>query len=67
MNYDEVELDAAYEQARYDPLLERTAARLASDSHAVRQRIGEPQRAAYGPSADEKLATFTGQIAPKVA
>jgi arylformamidase len=58
MNYDQVELDAAYEQARYDPLLERTAARLASDSHAVRQRIGEPQRVAYGPSGIEKLDIY---------
>jgi arylformamidase len=58
MNYDQVELDAAYDQVRYDPLLERVAARLASNSHAVRQRIGEPQRAAYGPTGIEKLDIY---------
>jgi hypothetical protein len=39
MNYDQVELDAAYEQVRYDPLLERTAERLVSNSDAVHKRI----------------------------
>ena len=58
MNYDQVELDAAYEQARYDPLLERTGARLASNSDAVRKRIGKPQRVAYGATSDEKLDIY---------
>jgi arylformamidase len=58
MNYDQIELDAAYEQARYDPLLERTGARLASNSDAVRKRIGQPQRIAYGPKGDEKLDLY---------
>jgi len=58
MNYDQVELDAAYEQARYDPLLERTGARLASNSDAVRTRVGQPQRVAYGPTSDEKLDIY---------
>jgi arylformamidase len=58
MNYDQVELDAAYEQARYDPLLERTGARMASNSDAVRKRLGQPQRVAYGPTSDEKLDIY---------
>jgi arylformamidase len=58
MNYDQVELDAAYEQARYDPLLERTGARMASNSDAVRKRLGQPQRVAYGPTSEEKLDIY---------
>jgi arylformamidase len=58
LNYDQVELDAAYEQARYDPLLDRTGARMASNSDAVRKRLGQPQRVAYGPTSDEKLDIY---------
>lgn len=58
LNYDQVELDAAYEQAWYDPLLQRTAARLASNSDAARKRIGRHQRIAYGPTGDEKVDIY---------
>jgi arylformamidase len=50
MDMDQVELDAAYDQSFYAPLLRQAAARLASDSAAVRQHLGAPRREAYGPT-----------------
>jgi arylformamidase len=58
MDYDQVELDASYDQVQYEPLLARVAKRLASNSEAVRGRIGAPQSAAYGPSEIEKLDIY---------
>jgi arylformamidase len=55
MNYDQIELDAAYEQAVYAPLLDQVGKRLASTSAAVRRLIGEPQRVAYGQASAERL------------
>jgi arylformamidase len=50
MNYDQLELDAAYDQDYYEPLGGQTYARLVSNSEAVRARIGAPLRVAYGPT-----------------
>lgn len=58
MDYDQVELDAAYDQRFYEPLLERVNQRLAFNSGEVRDRIGEPQRVAYGPSGGETLDIY---------
>jgi arylformamidase len=58
MGYDQLELDAAYDQNYYEPLGRQTYARLASDSEGVRARIGAPQRAAYGPTEIEKLDIY---------
>jgi arylformamidase len=58
MNLDQVELDAAYDQSFYAPLAKQMLARAASDSELVRQRLGPPQRQAYGPSEIEKLDIF---------
>jgi arylformamidase len=57
-DYDQVELDAAYTQGHYDPLLDRTTSRIFTNSAAARDRIGLPLRAAYGPSEVEKLDIF---------
>ena len=57
VNYDQIELDAAYDQALYEPLGKRVD-RLASNSIEVRQRIGKAQRVAYGPTPDEKLEIY---------
>jgi arylformamidase len=59
MNYDQLELDAAYDQSYYEPLDFQTYSRLASNSEAVRARIGMPRRAAYGPTEIEKLDIYT--------
>src|SRR5271165_3215572 len=50
MDYDQLELDASYDQRYYEPLLEQVGKRLASNSVAMRARLGPPQRFAYGPT-----------------
>jgi len=58
MNMDQVELDAAYDQAIYAPLMLQIINRLAFTSEAVRARIGQPMRQSYGPTAVEKLDIY---------
>jgi arylformamidase len=58
MEYDQVELDASYDQASYEPLIGQVIQRLASNSEAVRARLGAPQRVAYGPTEIEKLDIY---------
>jgi arylformamidase len=57
---DQVELDAAYDQAVYAPLRAQIIKRYASSSEETRRRIGEPLRQAYGPSAAEMLDIYRG-------
>ena len=56
---DQVELDAAYNQSFYDPLLRQILKRYASSSAAARKRLGEPKRVSYGPTSVEALDIFT--------
>jgi arylformamidase len=58
MDMDQVELDAAYDQAFYAPLRLEVIDRLASTSEAVRSRIGQPMRESDGPTAVEKLDIY---------
>jgi arylformamidase len=58
MDMDQVELDAAYDQRFYAPLAQEILKRFASDSEAVRARLGAPQRQAYGASEVEKLDIY---------
>jgi arylformamidase len=58
MDYDQIELDASYDQRAYEPLLMQVSQRLASNSEAMRARIGPPQRVAYGPTEIEKLDIY---------
>jgi arylformamidase len=58
MDYDQIELDAAYDQSYYEPLDGQTYARLVSNSEAARTRLGAPRRVAYGPTDIEKLDIF---------
>ena len=58
MDYDQIELDAAYDQRFYEPLLMQVSQRLASNSEAARARIGTPQRATYGPAEIEQLDIY---------
>jgi arylformamidase len=58
MNYDQVELDAAYNQRAYAPLGDQITARFITDSEEVRRRLGNPQRESYGPTVIEKLDIF---------
>ncbi|TMJ34341.1 MAG: hypothetical protein E6G96_02155, partial [Alphaproteobacteria bacterium] len=58
MDLDQVELDAAYDQAFYAPMRLQVIHRYASTSEEVRQRLGEPLRESYGPSTAEKLDIY---------
>ena len=58
LDYDQIELDAAYDQAVYQPNILQLNKRWASNSARTRARIGEPLRRAYGDSAIEKLDIF---------
>lgn len=58
LDYDQVELDAAYNQDAYVPNASQIRLRFASDSDETRARIGQPDRAAYGPSEIEKLDIY---------
>jgi hypothetical protein len=58
MDMDQQELDASYDQLAYEPLLSQIMKRLASNSEAMRARIGAPERESYGPSAVEGLDIY---------
>jgi arylformamidase len=63
LSYDQLELDASYDQAYYEPLGGQVIDRLASNSEATRARIGTPQRMAYGPTEVEKLDIYRTKAA----
>jgi arylformamidase len=58
LDYDQSELDAAYNQAAYAANRDQLLARYASNSELVRERIGAPERVAYGPTEIEKLDLY---------
>jgi arylformamidase len=58
LNYTQAELDAAYDQAAYQPNIQQLRDRWISNSERTRQRIGPPLRRAYGPAAIEQLDIF---------
>lgn len=58
LDYDQSELDAAYNQRTYAPHSEHVRHRMTVNSDAVRARIGAPQRVAYGPTEIEKLDIY---------
>jgi arylformamidase len=58
MDYDQVELDAAYDQLQYAPLMGQNVKRQASLSEEVRGRLGQPLRRQYGPTQIEALDIY---------
>ena len=58
LDMDQAELDAAYDQIKYAPNLPQITGRYASNSVAVRARLGAPTRAAYGPTPIEGLDIY---------
>jgi arylformamidase len=58
MDMDQTELDAAYDQSFYSPLMGQILKRYASNSEVTRARLGQPQREAYGPTEIEKLDIY---------
>ena len=61
LDYDQIELDAAYDQAVYQPNILQLNRRWASNSARTRERIGAPLRRAYGESAIEQLDIFRAE------
>lgn len=58
LDYDQAELDAAYNQAAYQPNIQQLRDRWISNSERTRARIGPPLPRAYGPSEIEGLDIF---------
>src|SRR5260370_38979586 len=58
LDYDQAELDAAYNQSAYQPNIQQLRDRWASNSERTRARIGAPLRLPYGRSAIERLDIF---------
>ena len=58
LDYDQVELDAAYDQSVYAPNRQQIARRSAANGEMVRQRLGQPLRLSYGPSEVEQLDLY---------
>jgi len=52
LDYDQAELDAAYDQAAYAPNREQLIKRRINDGELARLRVGELDRVAYGPGRD---------------
>jgi arylformamidase len=63
LDYDQVELDAAYDQPVYQPNIQQLRDRWASNSERARARIGAPLRRAYGPGEIEGLDIFRTRAA----
>ena len=59
LNMDQKELDDAYDQSKYAPNRQQIIDRIASNSKAMRSRLGEPQRLNYGPTAIERLEVYS--------
>src|SRR5262245_25076434 len=59
LDMDQAELDAAYDQIKYAPNLPQIVKRHATNSEAVRARLGAPRRYAYGPTPVEALDVYT--------
>jgi arylformamidase len=58
LNYTQAQLDAAYNQAAYQPNIQQLRDRWASNSERTRARIGAPMRRPYGPTSIERLDIF---------
>ena len=58
LDMDQVELDAAYDQSKYAPNLPQIVNRYATNSEAVRARLGAPRRFAYGNTSIEGLDVY---------
>jgi arylformamidase len=58
MDLDQVELDAAYDQSVYSPLMGQVLKRLATGSDEARAHLGAPKRLAYGPTPVEALDLY---------
>jgi arylformamidase len=58
LDYDQAELDAAYNQAAYAPNMQVVHQRMEANSAAARERLTPPLRLAYGETEIEKLDIY---------
>ena len=58
LDLDQAELDAAYDQTVYAPNIQQVLKRYASNSEAVRARLGAPRRFSYGTTPIEALDVY---------
>jgi arylformamidase len=58
LDYDQAELDTAYNQAAYAPNREQLIKRRINDSELARLQVGEPERLAYGQAEIERLDIY---------
>src|SRR5438045_6410874 len=58
MDMDQVEIDAAYDQSVYAPLIGQLLKRFATSSDEARAHLGAPKRLAYGSTAVEGLDLY---------
>ncbi len=63
MDLDQVELDAAYDQSAYAPMIAQIQKRYATSSDTTRARLGAPKRFAYGPTEVEGLDLYPAKTA----
>lgn len=61
LDMDQQQLDDNYNQIKYAPNQPQIVARYASNSAAVRARLGEPKRIAYGDAAVERFDLYTAR------
>jgi len=61
LDYDQVELDAAYDQPTYAFNGRQVGQRQAANSEQMRQRLGEPTRVSYGSHEAEKVDVYRTQ------
>jgi arylformamidase len=59
LDMDQKELDDAYDQSKYAPNFVQVMKRYASNSVAMRSRVGEPKRVSYGTTPIEKLEIYS--------
>jgi arylformamidase len=58
MDMDQVELDAAYDQSVYAPMIAQIQKRFATSSETARAHLGAPKRLAYGPTPVEGMDLY---------
>ncbi|HEY5341653.1 MAG TPA: alpha/beta hydrolase [Candidatus Aquilonibacter sp.] len=62
-DYDQVELDAAYDQAMYAPFRDQIVRRFTAASEAAIERLGAPERHRYGSTSFEYIDIFRAKQA----
>jgi arylformamidase len=63
LDLDQKELDDAYDQSKYAPNIQQVIRRYATNSEAVRRRIGAPKRFAYGAGPAEGFDLYAAKRA----